>query len=121
MNERPTDDTAVTKELDEMVTRYDKRKRRGVAAWKHRYYERARRERDVLFGGWIHERFEDCEKLRCLEIGAGSGKNIPSFVRWGIPMSQVAANELLADRLAELAADFPEVESIPGNAAARST
>ena len=108
--------TNVANELDEMVTRYDKRKRRGLSAWKHQYYERARQERDVVFAKWLTDRFPDRGKLRCLEVGAGSGKNIPSLQRFGIPLQQITANELLVDRLSELTEEHPEVQTIAGNA-----
>ncbi len=111
-----SNDSNVTDELTEMVTRYDKRKKRGVSAWKHQYYERARLERDQVFSGWLSERFDDCSDLRCLEIGAGSGKNIPSFLRFGVPIANITANELLEDRLSELNEAFPDVQTIAGNA-----
>lgn len=117
MREQPSQTrTNVAKELDAMVTRYDRRKQRGVAAWKHNYYERARLERDEWFKRRIVKRFPNLSTVRCLEIGAGSGKNIPSFARLGISTSQVLANELLDDRLAELRQAYPDVETIAGNA-----
>ena len=116
MTSEERDQNNVAKELDEMVTRYDRRKRRGVSAWKHNYYERARLERDSWFQSRLSQRFPDPSKLRCLEIGAGSGKNIPSFIRYGVPPSRVTANELLEDRLEELRETYPEVATIAGNA-----
>ena len=58
----------------------------------------------------------ECNDLRCLEIGAGSGKNIPSLLRFGVPISNITANELLEDRLSELKEAFPDIQTISGNA-----
>ena len=103
-------------ELDEIHTRYRKRTQRGTSAWKLRYYQRMRAERDAEFHRVLHERFSDVSALSCLEIGAGRGENLPFFHNIGIPWEQIHANELLEDRVVELRSSFPDVTIIPGNA-----
>lgn len=106
----------VTQELDEMVTRYEKRKRRGTSAWKQRYYQRLRDERNDAFRATIMKRFPDPSDLRCIEIGAGRGENMQFLHDVGVPWEQISANELLSDRLAELKSRFPNVIAVEGNA-----
>lgn len=54
--------------------------------------------------------------LRLMEIGAGTGGNIPFFLRLGLVPGQVHANELLPDRVEALRLAQPGITVHPGNA-----
>lgn len=55
-------------------------------------------------------------ELRLLEIGAGTGGNLPFFLELGFKPEHLHANELLPDRVKALRENHPEVTVHPGDA-----
>jgi SAM-dependent methyltransferase len=49
-----------------------------------------------------------------LEIGAGSGTNLPFFIQLGIPEENITANEILPERIQALRIKFPNTTIAKG-------
>lgn len=75
-------------------------------------------ERESIYKRVLREKFGDVSKLSMIEIGAGSGTNIPFFHDLGIPWENIYANELLDDRAAKLKENLPHVKLHAGDALA---
>ncbi|MBZ0206434.1 MAG: class I SAM-dependent methyltransferase [Flavobacteriales bacterium] len=74
-------------------------------------------ERQTLYARIIRH-LGDPAEMRLLEIGAGTGGNIPFFLELGFRPEQLHANELLPDRLGELRENHPNITVHPGDAIA---
>jgi SAM-dependent methyltransferase len=108
-------------EVDEIRKRYEARKgstdvASAMAASTYNKY--IADEREQVYAMFLRSHFSDMSRLRLLEIGAGSGSNLPCFHDMGIPWSGLYANELLEERVAMLKNNFPEVSVYPGDALA---
>lgn len=74
-------------------------------------------EREERFAA-ILRRSGDPGALRLLEVGAGTGGNIPFFRRLGFRPEHIHANELLKDRVDVLREAQPDITLHPGDALA---
>lgn len=101
-----------------IAAQYERRKndpglsdRYGPSAYqRHQTAERQARYAEII------RKLGDPAELRLLEIGAGTGGNIPFFLGLGFSPKRIHANELLPDRLTELRANQPEITIHPGDA-----
>jgi SAM-dependent methyltransferase len=103
-------------ELNSIRDRYARRG--AVSARERRFYRRIQMERERAYLRLLHGHFgKSCEQLHVLEVGAGTGANLPFFHdKMGIPWENIVANELLDDRADLLRANVPGVRVISGNA-----
>lgn len=108
------------KETDAVAERYARRKtsknvQQHSANYVYNHFIQS--ERELVYLELLHRHFSDIETLRILEIGAGHGTNLHFMKKAGIPWENIAANELLPERLAVLKSDFPLVQIYEGDAA----
>ncbi len=105
-------------ELDEIRERYKRREVKGdYSGHKAEYYEkRIREEREELIRSIISRKFPETKHLKILEIGAGTGGNVPLYRSLGLKDHQIELNELLEDRLKMLEVNYPEIAKLPGDA-----
>lgn len=73
-------------------------------------------EREAEYERLIRSKFSNLENVKFLEIGAGSGYNIPFFLKLGIKPENLFVNELLEDRIKALEDGFPEIKILRGDA-----
>lgn len=73
------------------------------------------KEREARYARIIRQ-LGDPGQLRLLEIGAGTGANIPFFLQLGIAPEHLHANELLPERVRALRQAQPAITIHPGNA-----
>ncbi len=104
-------------ELEEIRKRYDRRNQPPERTKIYLFYEhKIRSERENLIREIVQSRFSDIDSLKILEIGAGTGGNVPLFRSIGLRDEQIFLNELLEERLSHLNENFPFVRLFPGNA-----
>ncbi len=108
-------------EQEDIRQRYARRKDAGIS----RLYDPASAytrhvvaEREAVYEKILRERFSDLHRVRMLEVGAGTGGNLPFFMRLGIPVENIFANELLEDRLVDLKRVIPPAQVTGGDARA---
>ena len=73
-------------------------------------------ERQNIYSQIISSRHTKPEDIQFLEAGAGEGANLHFFRSIGIKDKNIYANELLEDRVKELAANFKNINIYPGDA-----
>lgn len=103
-------------ELKRIASHYEERKHQDDAIYNSRYTQNVIKEREDKYRELILSVGIEPTALHVLEIGAGSGGNIPFFLSLGIPASNIWANELLPDRAAALRSAFPTIHVIEGDA-----
>jgi SAM-dependent methyltransferase len=105
-------------ELDEIRRRYERRRsnRSSSGASVDFYEQKIRHEREQFIRRIIEKRFPDTSALKILEIGAGTGGNVPLFLSLGILSENIYLNELLEERLNILNENFPQMNVVPGDA-----
>lgn len=74
------------------------------------------KEREAVYDKIIRKQFSNIDKLNMLEVGVGTGGNLPFFIQLGIPNSNIFANEIMEDRVKLLKTNYPEISVIEGNA-----
>ncbi len=74
------------------------------------------REREAVYAQVLKETFGDLSKITLLEIGAGGGHNLHFFHQLGIPIQNLAANELLEERQQMIQQRFPQMTLFAGDA-----
>lgn len=102
-------------ELNKIKIRYDKRKN-TVVGNSSPYSDFVVKERNNWYNKEIERLAISKDKLKFLEIGAGSGMNINFFKSIGFTPQNMSANELLSDRVEELKNNHPDITIYPGNA-----
>lgn len=106
-------------EVDKIKHRYDVRKtservlRHSTSSTYSRFIVE---ERELKYRQILNKHFEQPALVKMLEVGAGTGGNLPFFQRMGIPSEHIHANELLHDRFEQLHKNFPGCKSYLGNA-----
>jgi SAM-dependent methyltransferase len=103
-------------EIDEIERRY---RRRVVALsagdkaslYSHYFVE----EREQIYRKVIEHEWKDVSARTLFEVGAGTGFNMPFFLRAGFRPENITANELLADRAWGSRERFPAIRLLPGN------
>lgn len=105
-------------ELEEIRKRYD---RRNVTPDTTNptslfYEQKIRSEREDLIREIVRKRFPAVDSLKILEIGAGTGGNVPLFRSIGLRDDQIFLNELLEDRWSLIQKEYSSVQVFPGNA-----
>ncbi len=105
-------------ELDNIRDRYQRRNADvDTARPSVVYYERKiRAEREEIISKLIRKRFKDVNAIKILEVGAGTGGNVPLFISIGVQNNNIVLNELLEERLKILREIFPAVRIISGDA-----
>jgi len=103
-------------ELTRIASHYEDRKHQSDAIYSSRYAQRVINEREAQYRELVLSLGINPAELRVLEIGAGSGGNIPFFLSLGIPAGNIWANELLPERAAALRSAFPTIHVIEGDA-----
>ena len=76
----------------------------------------AQSERELLYTEIIKKRFSSPDKIKLLEIGAGTGVNLFIFKKMGLRWENIYANELLPDRFEVLKSTFPGIKTLAGDA-----
>jgi SAM-dependent methyltransferase len=106
-------------EVKKIKERYEARKKnekrldKGSACFERLH----RKEKEQQFLKILQHRFQHgFGSLTFLEIGAGTGKNLPFFLEAGFLPEKIWANELLADRFKLLQQNFPEIHLHMGDA-----
>lgn len=74
------------------------------------------KERENIYRKILANNFADLYPVKFMEIGAGSGGNMPFFLNLGIKKENMFANELLDDRVQGLKKNQPGINIYPGNA-----
>jgi SAM-dependent methyltransferase len=103
-------------EIEEIEKRYKRRKNSHAGEKAARYSALIVEEREKIYGNILTREFTDLRDKRMIEIGAGSGANIPFFLGAGFAASNIEANELLSDRVHSFKGNFPEIRLHEGNA-----
>lgn len=105
-------------ELEKIQERYDRRKSMTYSIKPAViYYEnKIRTERETLIASLIQNDFEKTDSLRLLEIGAGTGGNVPFYKSMGFADDQIYLNELLQDRFDILTESYSMMNLIQGDA-----
>ena len=80
----------------------------------------SRFEKEFAQGLLLQKRFGDLAGVRLLEIGAGSGANVLSFLQLGLQRSNYYANELVPSLAEQLLRFIPSQQVFIGDAAALS-
>lgn len=80
----------------------------------------SRFEKEFAQGLLLQKRFGDLAGVRLLEIGAGSGANVLSFLQLGLQRSNYYANELVPSLAEQLLRFIPSQQVFVGDAAALS-
>jgi SAM-dependent methyltransferase len=107
-------------ELQSIVDRFERRKILEGAAKYHTFspfQHFSRCEREFWYARFLANIFGENKDLSILEIGAGSGDNIIFFRRFGVPVRQIFANELLPERAELLKQWLPGENILLGDAA----
>lgn len=78
------------------------------------YYEKIQQERNTIYRDILNKKFLNTANINLLEIGAGSGGNLPFFIEMGIKPENIFANEILPERIDALHRDFPSINVLPG-------
>lgn len=101
-----------------IAQRYERRKNdprlRGLYA-PSAYQRHVTAERQAHYARIIRQ-LGDPAVLRLLEIGAGTGGNLPFFLELGLKPEHLQANELLPNRVEALRANHPAITVHPGDA-----
>lgn len=103
----------------EIIERYNKRDKNSVLQTKYDslYQKNIILEREKEFESIIKSRFQlSINKLKFIEIGAGTGINIDFVKRLGFSDRNVFANEINPGRIKILRKKFPEINVIEGDA-----
>lgn len=106
-------------EIEKVFDAYDRRKNNDrVQKNQQNFYFNhfAQSERELKYNEIIKSRFKTLETVKFLEIGAGVGNNIYFFKKIGLAWDNIFANELLPDRFIELKRNFPDINTIEGDA-----
>ncbi len=105
-------------ELEEIRERYKRRAEgHSSASASAIYYEnQIRKEREDVIRRLIGENYPVVDNLKILEIGAGSGGNVPLYHSMGFSDQQIMLNELLDDRIKILKEKYPSLRVFPGDA-----
>lgn len=106
-------------EIQNIIERYEKRKDKSIVEenlsnFYFNYY--AQSERELKYIEIIKSRFDSIDKIKIIEIGAGTGGNLFLFKRIGLRWENIHANELLSDRLKLLKESFPGIKIYEGDA-----
>lgn len=103
----------------EIIERYNKRDKNSVLQTKYDslYQKNLINEREKEFESIIKNRFQlSMNKLKFIEIGAGTGINIDFVKRLGFSDRNVFANEINPGRIKILRKRYPEINVIKGDA-----
>jgi len=106
-------------EPGKVAERYEKRKSEARIlkhAGCHDFNYFMQHEREAVYSDTIKARFPEAGSIKFIEIGAGTGENLPLFLSLGILPENMVANELLPDRAALLRISFPGVRVLEGDA-----
>lgn len=106
-------------ETERIKQHYEERKNSpavGKASSYTLYIDEVVREREKIYSGIILSKFKKTDDIQIMDMGAGTGANLPFFKRLGIKSEHIYANELQDDRVAELKANFPDIHVFPGDA-----
>lgn len=105
-------------ELDNIKDRYARRERTKAPMNKAErlFDEHIRKERELVMKEFLDANFNVQTGALALEIGAGSGGNLPFLQQLGFNNDQLFANELLKERMDSLQANFPNIQILPGDA-----
>lgn len=103
-------------ELKAIGERYSRRLHKQQPGLQSEFEKKVVHERESRYGAIIRNRFINPSQLSVIEIGAGRGFNIDFFKRLGVLPENIYANELLADRAAQLKINHPDINVIEGNA-----
>src|SRR5688572_10579714 len=95
-------------EVENIKERYAKRRQNGPLN-ESAFSGFVVKERNSIYQKQIQAHFPDISVIRVLEIGAGGGANIGFFKEMGIKPGNIHANELLAERAAELEKNHPDI------------
>jgi SAM-dependent methyltransferase len=111
-----TTDARFATERDAIHERYARRTRRydPYEPW----VQRTAQELDRALADWLRGAFpEGPARLRLLEVGCGSGRNLLRFQTLGFDPANLAGNELQADRCADARRQLPAAVTLyPGDA-----
>jgi SAM-dependent methyltransferase len=103
-------------EIDEIERRYRRRNDTVLDSDKSRLYsEHFVEERERIYKKVIQGELKDISASSLLEVGAGTGFNMPFFLRAGFRAENITANELLPDRIRTFRERFPAIRMLPGN------
>lgn len=102
-------------ELEKIKARYEKRKNKSRPRSDYSTYvnEECHRVYQKIFFKNFKNNYQD---LKIIEIGAGFGKNLKSFIEMGFCPQNIFANELLKDRSMLLQKNLPDSTIHMGNA-----
>lgn len=78
------------------------------------YYDKIQSERNSIYKSILGKNFSDAGQIKLLEIGAGSGSNLPFFLELGLLPENIYANEILPERIDALHRNFPKINVLPG-------
>jgi ubiquinone/menaquinone biosynthesis C-methylase UbiE len=110
----------IDRELHEIYMRYEKRKNLdpGYYSSLNPAIYMAEQEKERALIRWINSAgLVPIENKKLIEIGAGNGKNIIQFLKLGFLSENLAANELLSERISVLRKKIPpNVTILEGNA-----
>ena len=103
-------------ELTAIVERYSRRFKKPRSGLQGEFEKNIVHERERKYEEIIRNRIINPLQLSVIEIGAGSGFNIGFFKRIGVLPVNIYANELLAERAAQLKINHPDINVLEGDA-----
>lgn len=106
-------------EVDNIKKRYEKRNDPEISKLydaENLFVKYNTAERQKVYGSIIKAWFPDLQKIRLLEIGAGTGYNMKFFHSLGIPFHSLYANELIDERCDIINKEYPGFRLLRGDA-----
>jgi len=106
-------------ENDKIAERYEKRKSNELVkknSGSPLFMTFVQKEREKKYLQILRSRYGSCRDIRILEVGAGGGWNLITFLNAGAKPENIIASELLPERVQELKERLPEIKVYSGDA-----
>jgi SAM-dependent methyltransferase len=105
-------------ETQNIFERYERRKKDSILKKNNNFYFNhfAQSERELKYIEIVKSKFDSPDKIKILEIGAGTGVNLFLFKKLGCKWENIFANELLPERFELLKETFPNINAYQGDA-----